>query len=273
MTLIFFVLRTLSRTCRLPPPPTPGSFPGPRPGAWGAAAAQLGPAPEPCPPRGLHLTRGLLRARHRLSRAEGPLTTRTPRAQRLPQPQSDRRAAGAGPGRRPLRGAERARRGRRGAAPAAARPAARAWRQADPPRDRAVEIFHALSRIRPGFSGHIHPPSVSSHRGEGEGRRAPEQRDLPSCPALSSPRAGPRAMAAVEECLRAVGLQFWADSLQELPALLVPAVLLGLLLGAGAAALLCRCALGPRRGGEVRGAGGEGAAGRPGRAPRRSTSD
>ncbi|XP_032915363.1 ellis-van Creveld syndrome protein isoform X2 [Catharus ustulatus] len=57
-------------------------------------------------------------------------------------------------------------------------------------------------------------------------------------------------MAAVEECLRAVGLQFWADSLQALPALLVPAVLLGLLLGAGTAALLCRCALGPRRGGE-----------------------
>ncbi|XP_056346081.1 evC complex member EVC isoform X1 [Oenanthe melanoleuca] len=57
-------------------------------------------------------------------------------------------------------------------------------------------------------------------------------------------------MAAVQECLRAVGLQFWADSLQALPALLVPAVLLGLLLGAAAAALLCRCALGPRRGAE-----------------------
>ncbi|XP_063257674.1 evC complex member EVC isoform X2 [Prinia subflava] len=57
-------------------------------------------------------------------------------------------------------------------------------------------------------------------------------------------------MAAVEECLRAVGLQFWADSPQALPALLAPAVLLGLLLGAAAAALLCRCALGPRRGGE-----------------------
>ncbi|KAM7052625.1 evC complex member EVC isoform 2-T2 [Acridotheres tristis] len=57
-------------------------------------------------------------------------------------------------------------------------------------------------------------------------------------------------MAAVDECLRAVGLQFWADSLQALPALLVPSVLLGLLLGAAAAALLCRCALGPRRGGE-----------------------
>ncbi|XP_039921580.1 evC complex member EVC isoform X2 [Hirundo rustica] len=57
-------------------------------------------------------------------------------------------------------------------------------------------------------------------------------------------------MAAVEDCLRAVGLQFWADSLQALPALLAPAVLLGLLLGAAAAALLCRCALGPRRGGE-----------------------
>ncbi|XP_053831122.1 evC complex member EVC isoform X4 [Vidua macroura] len=57
-------------------------------------------------------------------------------------------------------------------------------------------------------------------------------------------------MAAVEGCLRAVGLQFWADSLQALPALLAPAALLGLLLGAAAAALLCRCALGPRRGGE-----------------------
>lgn len=68
-------------------------------------------------------------------------------------------------------------------------------------------------------------------------------------------------MAAAAGCLRAVGLQFWADSLQALPALLAPAVLLGLLLGAAAAALLCRCALGPRRGGEVRGAGGEGGAG------------
>ncbi|XP_068044752.1 evC complex member EVC isoform X1 [Anomalospiza imberbis] len=57
-------------------------------------------------------------------------------------------------------------------------------------------------------------------------------------------------MAAVGGCLRAVGLQFWADSLQALPALLAPAALLGLLLGAAAAALLCRCALGPRRGGE-----------------------
>ncbi|XP_077033823.1 evC complex member EVC isoform X2 [Agelaius phoeniceus] len=55
---------------------------------------------------------------------------------------------------------------------------------------------------------------------------------------------------AAEGCLRAVGLQFWADSLQALPALLAPAALLGLLLGAAAAALLCRCALGPRRGGE-----------------------
>ncbi|XP_064306852.1 evC complex member EVC [Phalacrocorax carbo] len=54
-------------------------------------------------------------------------------------------------------------------------------------------------------------------------------------------------MAAAGGCLRAVGLQFWARSLQALPALLAPAVLLGLLLGAGAAALLCRCALGPRR--------------------------
>ncbi|KAM6268109.1 evC complex member EVC isoform 4-T4 [Spheniscus humboldti] len=54
-------------------------------------------------------------------------------------------------------------------------------------------------------------------------------------------------MAAAEGCLRAVGLQFWAHSLQALPALLAPAVLLGLLLGAAAAALLCRCALGPRR--------------------------
>lgn len=65
-------------------------------------------------------------------------------------------------------------------------------------------------------------------------------------------------MAAVGDCLRAVGLQFWADSLQALPALLAPAVLLGLLLGAAAAALLCRCALGPRRGGEVRGEGRRG---------------
>lgn len=63
-------------------------------------------------------------------------------------------------------------------------------------------------------------------------------------------------MAAVGGCLRAVGLQFWARSLQALPALLAPAVLLGLLLGAAAAALLCRCALGPRRRREVRGAGG-----------------
>ncbi|XP_074760610.1 evC complex member EVC isoform X3 [Athene noctua] len=54
-------------------------------------------------------------------------------------------------------------------------------------------------------------------------------------------------MAAAGGCLRAVGLQFWARSLQALPALLAPAVLLGLLLGAAAAALLCRCALGPRR--------------------------
>ncbi|XP_071600079.1 evC complex member EVC isoform X1 [Heliangelus exortis] len=54
-------------------------------------------------------------------------------------------------------------------------------------------------------------------------------------------------MAAVGGCLRAVGLQFWVRSLQALPALLVPAVLLGLLLGTAAAALLCRCALGPRR--------------------------
>ncbi|XP_054679720.1 evC complex member EVC isoform X3 [Grus americana] len=54
-------------------------------------------------------------------------------------------------------------------------------------------------------------------------------------------------MAQAGGCLRAVGLQFWARSLQALPALLAPAVLLGLLLGAAAAALLCRCALGPRR--------------------------
>ncbi|XP_038034180.2 evC complex member EVC isoform X3 [Anas platyrhynchos] len=54
-------------------------------------------------------------------------------------------------------------------------------------------------------------------------------------------------MAGVGECLRAVGLQFWAGSLRVLPALLAPAVLLGLLLGAAAAALLCRCAMGPRR--------------------------
>ncbi|XP_027498536.1 ellis-van Creveld syndrome protein isoform X4 [Corapipo altera] len=54
-------------------------------------------------------------------------------------------------------------------------------------------------------------------------------------------------MAAAGGCLRAVGLQFWSGSLPALPALLAPAVLLGLLLGAAAAALLCRCALGPRR--------------------------
>ncbi|XP_074003618.1 evC complex member EVC [Numenius arquata] len=54
-------------------------------------------------------------------------------------------------------------------------------------------------------------------------------------------------MAAAGGCLRAVGLQFWAHSLQALPALLAPTVLLGLLLGAAAAALLCRWALGPRR--------------------------
>ncbi|KAM9580295.1 evC complex member EVC isoform 5-T5 [Guaruba guarouba] len=54
-------------------------------------------------------------------------------------------------------------------------------------------------------------------------------------------------MAAAEGCLRAVGLQFWAHSLQTLSALLAPAVLLGLLLGATAAAVLCRCAFGPRR--------------------------
>lgn len=60
-------------------------------------------------------------------------------------------------------------------------------------------------------------------------------------------------MAGVGECLRAVGLQFWAGSLRVLPALLAPAVLLGLLLGAAAAALLCRCAMGPRRRREVRG--------------------
>lgn len=68
---------------------------------------------------------------------------------------------------------------------------------------------------------------------------------------------------AAAGCLRAVGLQFWARSLQALPALLAPAVLLGLLLGAAAAALLCRCALGPRRRGEVRGAGGRRAGSRP----------
>lgn len=62
-------------------------------------------------------------------------------------------------------------------------------------------------------------------------------------------------MAAAGSCLRTVGLQFWARSLQALPALLAPAVLLGLLLGAAVAALLCRCALGPRRRREVRGAG------------------
>ncbi|XP_068005595.1 evC complex member EVC isoform X1 [Melanerpes formicivorus] len=54
-------------------------------------------------------------------------------------------------------------------------------------------------------------------------------------------------MAAAGGCLRAVGLQFWARSLQALPALLAPAVLLGLLLGAAAAALLYRCALGTCR--------------------------
>ncbi|XP_035403179.1 evC complex member EVC isoform X1 [Cygnus atratus] len=54
-------------------------------------------------------------------------------------------------------------------------------------------------------------------------------------------------MAGVGACLRAVGLQFWAGSLRVLPALLAPAVLLGLLLGVAAAALLCRCATGPRR--------------------------
>ncbi|XP_061235758.1 evC complex member EVC isoform X2 [Neopsephotus bourkii] len=54
-------------------------------------------------------------------------------------------------------------------------------------------------------------------------------------------------MAAAGGCLRAVGLQFWAHSLQTLSALLAPAVLLGLLLGATATALLCRYALGPRR--------------------------
>lgn len=67
-------------------------------------------------------------------------------------------------------------------------------------------------------------------------------------------RVGPNTMAAVPECLRAVGLQFSARSLRVLPALLAPAVLLGLLLGAVAAALLCRCALlRPRRRREVRG--------------------
>lgn len=66
-------------------------------------------------------------------------------------------------------------------------------------------------------------------------------------------RVGPNPMAAVPECLRAVGLQFSARSLRVLPALLAPAVLLGLLLGAAAAALLCRCALlRPRRRREVR---------------------
>ncbi|NXI36760.1 EVC protein, partial [Galbula dea] len=54
-------------------------------------------------------------------------------------------------------------------------------------------------------------------------------------------------MAATESCLRTVGLQFWAHSLQALPAVLAPTVLLGLLLGAATAALLCRCALRPRR--------------------------
>lgn len=63
-------------------------------------------------------------------------------------------------------------------------------------------------------------------------------------------------MAAAGGCLLAVGLQFWTRSLQALPALLIPAVLLGLLLGAAAAALLYLCALGPCRRREVRGAGG-----------------
>lgn len=54
-------------------------------------------------------------------------------------------------------------------------------------------------------------------------------------------------MAAAGGCLRAVGLQFWPHSLQALSALLAPAVLLGLLLGAAAATLLYRCAFGPRR--------------------------
>ncbi|XP_061848896.1 evC complex member EVC [Colius striatus] len=54
-------------------------------------------------------------------------------------------------------------------------------------------------------------------------------------------------MAVAGGCLQAVELQFWARSLPALPALLAPAILLGLLLGAAAAALLCRCALGPRR--------------------------
>uniref|UniRef100_A0A8C2U4U2 EvC ciliary complex subunit 1 n=1 Tax=Coturnix japonica TaxID=93934 RepID=A0A8C2U4U2_COTJA len=59
-------------------------------------------------------------------------------------------------------------------------------------------------------------------------------------------------MAAAAECLRAVGLQFLARSVRVLPALLAPAVLLGLLLGAAAAALLCRCALlRPRRRREI----------------------
>ncbi|XP_069712431.1 evC complex member EVC isoform X2 [Phaenicophaeus curvirostris] len=53
-------------------------------------------------------------------------------------------------------------------------------------------------------------------------------------------------MEAAAGCLRAVGLQFWARSPHALPALLAPAALLGLLLGAAAAALLCRRALGAR---------------------------
>ncbi|XP_054247574.1 evC complex member EVC [Indicator indicator] len=54
-------------------------------------------------------------------------------------------------------------------------------------------------------------------------------------------------MAAAGGCVGAVGLQFWARSLQTLSVLLAPAVLLGLLLGAAAAALLYRYALGPCR--------------------------
>ncbi|KAM7168815.1 evC complex member EVC isoform 5-T5 [Macrochelys suwanniensis] len=46
-------------------------------------------------------------------------------------------------------------------------------------------------------------------------------------------------------CRGEVGLQFWVESLQLLPGLLAPAVLLGVALGVGAALLLCFYVIGP----------------------------
>lgn len=167
----------------------------------------------------------------------------------LPQPPSSRSAPGVGPAprvpawgtRRPPRGAERA---RRTAVPRAARPGAAQPRTAPgrPAERRAAPIQTGPQPSHPSAIRLLPPRRRAGGRAAGTS-------------SLAEPgRVGPNPMAAAPECLRAVGLQFLARSLRVLPALLAPAVLLGLLLGAAAAALLCRCALlRPRRRREVRG--------------------